>query len=280
MFDPTAKPTKKIDVPKQASAGSDFIFDASKKPEDVARIITHKEPRGGLVKNWSASSLKLFETCRWRVYLQRVMKIASPQSDAASRGELIHKQAEDYVRGEIGELPDTLTKFDNKFRGEFEYMREQYAESKVEVEGEWAFDIDWTPVAWMTSPVWAMMKLDILHWEDETCAKVVDYKSGKKWGNEITHAGQGLIYAIGSFMRFPELQYLEVFMWYIDEATKSIPMKYSRAAAMRHLPRLNDRAITMTSAVKEDFVATPSSHNCKWCPYSKDKTCEYRAEQF
>ena len=74
----------------------------------------------GDVRSWSYSSLKTFESCPYRLYIQKVKKIQEPSSPAADRGTKIHQEAEDYVRGELGELPESL----KKFKSEFEVLRE------------------------------------------------------------------------------------------------------------------------------------------------------------
>ena len=83
----------------------------------------------------SYSALKVFEECPYRSYIQRGKKVPEPSSPAADRGTQIHQEAEDYVKGELGELPDSL----KKFKDDFEELRNLYAEAQVELEGEWGF---------------------------------------------------------------------------------------------------------------------------------------------
>ena len=146
----------------------------------------NKPEKFGPVATWSYSALKTFEECRYRTYIQRVKKIPEPPSPAADRGTAIHKLAEDFVKAEIGELPPELGKFDDQFHE----LRHLFAEAKVELEGEWGFSIEWEPVGWMVPQTWARIKLDALVHQDETCARVIDFKTGKKFGNEIPHAQQ------------------------------------------------------------------------------------------
>jgi hypothetical protein len=58
----------------------------------------------------------------------------------------------------------------------------------------------------MAPDVWGRIKLDAFVHETETSARVIDYKTGKAFGNEIAHSQQALVYAIGSFFRYPDLQ--------------------------------------------------------------------------
>ena len=99
----------------------------------------------GPITAWSYSALKVFEECPYRSYIQRVKKVPEPSSPAADRGSHIHQEAEDYVKGELGELPDSL----KKFKDDFEELRHLYAEAQVELEGEWGFTKEWEACGWM-----------------------------------------------------------------------------------------------------------------------------------
>ena len=216
----------------------------------------------GPLRAWSYSALKVYEDCPYRSYIQKVKKIREPSGAAAERGTMIHQEAEDYVNGTLGEFPDSC----NKFKNEFEELRAGFIDAKVELEGEWGFDLDWQPVGWMEAATWARIKLDALVHEDEQSARVIDYKTGKKFGNEITHSQQGLLYAIGTFFRFPQLEFVQVEFWYLDkgETTKK---QYSREQAMQFAPGWHKRAIIMTTAT--EFDPTPSKDSCRWCSYRK-----------
>ena len=216
----------------------------------------------GLVPAWSYSTLKTFEECAYRIYIAKVKKIAADAGPAAKRGTEIHQQAEDYVNATLAELPDTLI----KFKDEFETLRHLYAEAKVELEGEWGFSLDWESVGWMQPNTWARIKLDALVNEDESSARVIDYKTGKKFGNEIGHGQQALLYAIATFMRYPHLQYIQTEMWYLDKGETTIK-GYTRDQAMIFMPGIHKRAIVMTTATR--FDPNPSKTACKWCAYHK-----------
>lgn len=245
------------------------------------RIIRIEDAGTGLVKTWSASGLKDYETCPYRVKLAKVDKVEREKHPAATRGTAIHDIAEKYVMGEDAELseettrflPEWETKIFPKFKERFEALREKYADGKVELEGEWAFTKEWGVTGWSVPDTWARMKLDVLEHESETSAKIIDHKTGRKFGNEVTHAGQGMIYAIGTFMRYPKLEFLETNFWYLDH-DKDMPQRYTREQAMVFLPRVTSRAVIMTS--DKQMEPKPSIHNCKWCPFNKNETCDWR----
>jgi CRISPR/Cas system-associated exonuclease Cas4 (RecB family) len=239
-----------------------MLFDPKRNLEEVK-----PDPQSGLVKTWSYSALKNYEQCPYRVYLQRVERVEAKSSEAADRGTAIHTEAENYVRGE-GPMTSSL----RHFQDELTRLQALYAEGKVTLEGEWGFDVDWMAVEWNAKNVWGRMKLDAYVQETDTSARLIDYKTGKKMGNEITHSGQAMLYAVAAFMRHPELEYIEAQFYYLDHAENNVLDKsYTRDRATMFLPKLNERAIKMTTAT--DFPPKPSKMNCKWCPV-KDN-CEW-----
>lgn len=231
------------------------------KRPDALKPIEVPEQLGEL-KSWSYSALKVFEQCPYRSYIAKVKKIQEESGPAAERGTMIHQQAEDYVNGTLGEFPDTLV----KFKSEFEELREGFANAEVELEGEWGFDLNWNPVGWMEKATWARIKLDALVHQDETCVRVIDYKTGKKFGNEIGHSQQALLYAIATFLRFPDVQFAQTELWYLDLGETTVK-SFTRDQAMQFMPTWHKRAVEMTTC--DDFSPTPSKDACRWCSYRK-----------
>lgn len=224
------------------------------------------------VPAWSYSTLSDFEKCPYKVWLAKVDKIPQPKHPAAERGTEIHKLAEDYVRGEIGELPKELSKFTK----EFEELRFLFGEGKVEVEGDWGFDKEWAPCGWLAPTVWGRMKLDAKVEESETSARAIDYKTGRKFGNEVPHGQQAMIYAVGTFMRYPSLQFVQTEFWYLDHG-QTTTQRYSREEAMLFLDGITQRALALTECV--DFPPRPSKFACQWCAYAKDGNCKWSYQE-
>jgi len=222
-----------------------------------------EQPKLGLVPAWSYSRLKSFEECPYKVYIASVKKIQEPQGEAAARGEAIHLQAEAFVKGDSEAIPkEFLSKFEVKIRD----LRKGFVEGRVELEGEWGFTINWTPTDWMAGDCWARIKLDALEFEDESSARVIDYKTGKKIGNEISHKQQGLLYAIGTFIRYPQLQFVRTEFWYVDQNEEMVT-SYTRNEALRWLPQWTRRGMLLTT--NENWRPTPSPNSCRWCHYGK-----------
>ena len=241
-----------------------------KRPDLIDAIEVNDDTELGHVPAWSHSALKVFETCAYKTYLAKVKRIKEDYGPAAARGSDIHQQAEDYVSGKLGELPDTL----QKFKKQFEVLREEFINGVVELEGDWGFTRQWETCGWMAPDVWARVKLDALMHESETSARVIDYKTGKYFGNEISHSQQALTYAIASFFRYPKLEIVKTELWYLDHG-KTTEQIYTRDEAMVFMPNLHQRATVMTTATK--FPPNPSNVNCRWCSFGKGENpyCEW-----
>lgn len=252
---------------------TDFVFDPKRTAEELKQAREDAiDPRSGLVTSWSYSTLKNYEQCPYRVYLSKVAKVEEPpQSAAASRGQQIHLLAEQYVRNELEVLPKEL----DKFTYDFDSLKEKYLEDKVELEGDWGFTVSWKETGWMDNDVWCRMKLDAFVKEDDTSATVIDYKSGRKAGNELAHSSQAQQYVIGAFMRKPKLEFIKAEFWYTDHGVK-LEKEYTKSRAMMFLARLEERAKKMTMA--RDFAPHPSKNNCKWCPHRETGNCEWAIE--
>lgn len=224
----------------------------------------------GSVPVWSYSRLLDFEECEYRVFLAGVKKVKAESGDAANRGTQIHDAGEQYIRGESNELPkeyahvkelmDTLRRANEETDG-------------VELEENWGFTLSWSGTGFFDDDVWGRMKLDVFWRQSDTSATIIDWKTGKRFGNELKHTGQGQVYAIGAFERYPELEFVEVAFEYLDDKSRLVK-HYTRKQMIPLRKMLEGRAIKMTSAT--DFRPSPASYNCKWCSVKAD--CEWAVE--
>lgn len=225
----------------------------------------------GPVPAWSFSTLDKFESCAYQVFIGKVKKIPEPQGDAAARGEMVHKAAEEYVNGK---RPDLISEL-SKYEAEFVKLKQAFDEGRVEQEGDWGFTINWERTGWMEPNTWLRVKLDAFEQIDPVSCRVIDFKTGKKFGNELKHSQQGMLYAIAAFMRDPDLQFAAVEFWYTDQKLTDKTVKtYSRDQALMFMPGWHKRGIRMTT--ETEFNPNPSKMNCMWCPYKKGDVPECR----
>jgi RecB family exonuclease len=227
-----------------------------------------------MIKQVSFSRLTDFEKCRYLARLKYIDKVPEPPrplpegktEHANERGTRVHESAELFVKGGVELVPELTA-----CRERFEELKRLYATGAVELEGEWAFTLDWTPVAWGAENAWVRMKLDALVCTGPSTARVIDYKTGRRNGNEVKHTEQGQLYQLGTFMRHPDLDAIEVEFWYVDLNEYDVK-KYTRAQGIAYLEKYQKRLLAMSECT--DFKPNPNVYSCKYCPY-RGNVCEY-----
>jgi hypothetical protein len=196
---------------------------------------------------------------------------------AANRGTMVHDACEAFVKGE-GDLIKEMTKFADYFTD----LKVEYEAGDVTVEEDWGFNQDWYSTGWFDKDVWCRMKLDnfrVTARNDDgsiVAGIATDYKTGKKFGNEVSHSQQGQLYAIGALMRYPTLELVDVEFKYLDHGLTSKKKQYTREKAMKFLPSWQARAKKLTS--DREFKPKPNKINCKWCPFGPqngDGSCDW-----
>jgi hypothetical protein len=115
-------------------------------------------------------------------------------------------------------------------------------------------------------PTWLRLKLDALVHVSKHEAIAIDYKSGRKFGNELKHAEQLQLYQLVSFLRYPELEIVHTELWYldVDELTSAT---FQRQQGLRFMRSWDKRGNALTTC--QDFPPNPSVFACRYCPYGK-----------
>lgn len=221
------------------------------------------------VKSWSYSKLIDFEQCPYRFKLKHVDRVPEEKSDAADRGTHIHSLAEEFTNGKLKLLAPEL----RHFKDEFEVLRREYKAKTVSLEGEWGFNKDWEIHDYRTA--WLRMKADaVMHRKDNATAIVIDFKTGKKFGNEIKHGEQVQLYALATAIREPWIKNITVELWYLD-LDDITTTEYSRTQAISFLPGFEKRANKIFAC--KNFEPRANVFTCKWCSYgpNKQNVCEF-----
>lgn len=214
------------------------------------------------ITSWSFSALQVFESCKYHSKLARLDKVPDLQpKTAADRGTAIHQEAEDYVTGKSG-----FTSNLRFFKDDLTALASHYSEGRVTCEDEWGYTPDWVVCDW--NKAWLRLKCDAVCHLTPTHAVVIDYKTGKRFGNEIKHAEQLQLYAVTSLIRYPELSQVTCELWYFDQnELASFTMKRSQLG--KYLKLFDRRGVAMTT--ETEFKPNPNIHSCRYCPYHPDK---------
>lgn len=220
------------------------------------------------IPSWSISRVNVYEQCAYRAALQWRDKIPDLQpKTAADRGSQIHQEAEDYVTGKGSFTPNL-----RYFKVDFDALKRHAEQGRVVCEEEWGFDRNWQVTSWKTA--WLRLKCDAVCFLDPTHAVVIDYKTGKRFGNEVKHAIQLQLYALCALIRYPEIEQVTCELWYLDQnELASFTMKRSQMSKYLKLFDQKGRKFTEDTV----FKPNPNVESCKYCPYhpSKQANCEY-----
>jgi hypothetical protein len=223
-----------------------------------------------MISSWSHSKLGDFEKCKFLCWLKHDQKIPEPErplppgktEHANDRGSRIHDSCERYVRGDDHQLAPEADKY---FGPQIDLLRHLHEKGQVSLEGEWGMNEDWEPAEW--NEAWLRLKLDVCVFLDDDQAIVIDYKTGRKFGNEVKHAEQLQLYQLVTFLRYPKIQRVTAELWYFDQpdGQNLTSQSFTRAQGLRFKPNFHRRGTKLTTC--EDWPANPSIHTCKWCQY-------------
>jgi len=231
------------------------------------------------IKTGSFSRLSIYQECPRRAQLAYINKIQEPDRGVGpltapdgtkewhnDRGSRIHKLAQDYVEGLISTFPNEL----QKFKKEIEELQKQYTTGKVITEELWCFDNNWIPCGSNDrEDIYFRIITDITLFHTPQTATVIDYKTGRKFGNEIKHGQQAQLYQLGAFLRYPDLEEITTEIWYLDQ-DEIATMEFTRNQGMRFFKHWDNRMKVMTQDIY--FVPTPNMNSCRWCPYKPSRS--------
>ena len=219
------------------------------------------------IKRVSFSRLAEFENCAWATKLKVIDRVPEPErplppgktEHANDRGSRIHDECEKFVRGQ-GPLPQEA----KEFAQHFDALKGHFEAGRASLEGEWGFTVDWLPCDYNAPEVWLRVKADAVVWLSKKRAVVIDYKTGRKFGNEIKHAEQVQLYAMAVMIRCPDVEVIDVELWYLDQDELTHAQKPT-TKWIRHLKPFDARFKRMSAA--KTFKPAANKISCRWCPY-------------
>ena len=222
------------------------------------------------INSWSFSKLQDFETCKFLCWLKHDQKIPEPErplppgktEHANDRGTRIHTSCEEYINGASNVLaPEAAL----HFGPQIDLLRVLHKDGLVNLEGEWGMSRDWEIADWKTA--WLRLKLDAIVFHSETHATVIDFKTGRKFGNEIKHGEQTCLYQLAAFLRYPKLEHVTTDLWYLDQkpGENLTSVSFTREKGLKYRSNFDRRGHKLTTCTK--WEPNPNVHSCKWCQY-------------
>lgn len=210
-------------------------------------------------KGWSWSQLSIYETCPLQAKFKYIDRVPEPPRKQAMRGDETHKMLEDFVNGK-GKLSSEF----EHFRGPLQDAAEWPAKNRL-TEVKEMFDSNWQ-LTQDRNQQWLVIKSD-LKLRGDGFSLVVDYKTGKRFGNELKHYQQKQLYGISEVCVNPDVEEVVCEIWYLDlpkDNVWSTTFKPSSLLAARE--QINRRVETMMT--DKVFRHRANKETCKWCPYS------------
>ena len=212
---------------------------------------------------WGFSKLDTYRDCPARFKYQFVQKMATPSAPALERGARVHDHLEMFLRGIQKDLHEEV----EKLRDEVIALRDVH---ECYPESAWGFDRQWNWLKnWLMTGTWLRVKLDA-HYRQDKKGKCIDFKTGK---HRPASDEQVQLYAIAMFIKYPELEEVDVELWYID-AGKINRETYAR----EDVEHLKAKFEKMVAPVYADSAFRPTpSRLCSWCPFSRSQEgpCRY-----
>lgn len=211
-----------------------------------------------LPPRWSWSKLNLYRNCPLAVKFKYIDLIPEPERSkedkGAERGTRVHEAMEHYFVDNAPLPPEA-----SKFETQAEALRDLAPVCEVPV----YFNSNWQLCD--EENHWLIVIKDANVNILGEFSLVIDFKTGKRFGNEATHMGQKTLYAISNWIVNPDCDEYVAEMWYLDHAdiwsTTFAPeyLAQRRAAFDREIDiMLNDQI----------FRPRANIYSCRFCPYS------------
>lgn len=228
----------------------------SKYAKDKTTDYTRPSARGP--KFWSFSRLSTFEKCPLQYALNFIWKLPQPPSRAMDRGNTIHKQSEDYIKGKLKGIPASLM----QFRQEYAAIR------KIETckaEESYTVTKTWQPThATDWDNAWLRAKVDI-EIPEGPLLTIIDVKTGREYPEHENQAG---IYGTLGMIVHPDTEQIDFEYWYVDSGDVG-HYEFGRTKLREQKKEWAARSRKMLTA--KVFRPTPSEDACRFCAFRSDK---------
>lgn len=203
--------------------------------------------------NWSYSKWGAYRKCPALFKFKYLVKAEEAKSPYAQRGLDKHKIIENFLLGNLADLPSPL----DYYFGFLTSIKEQ----GVRPEQMYCLDDRWQVVEKDSPNVWLKAVLDAVVVFPKT-AIVYDWKSGKIYDD---HAKQREVYALCVFAENPEVTEVQSVSTYID-LMQNRSTGYHRDQIPPMMKKWENEVKLMMG--DDVYPANPGFH-CKWCGFSR-----------
>jgi hypothetical protein len=230
--------------------------------------------RSNRIKAWSYSRYSDYKQCPLKAKLKHVDRLPEPKNAAMERGSMIHKLAEDYIKGALARLPAELKPLGN----EFKQLRDIYKKRKIlgvaAIEDSWAFTAEWTRTTWDDwTHCWVRIKLDCAHYspDDQDVLIITDWKTGKyRMEQQDDYREQLELYALPALLIHPHVREVQPRLGYTDLGLIWPGADNAMVFTQSDVPRLKKLWAKRTKPMLADerFAPRPGDY-CRYCHFRK-----------
>ena len=208
------------------------------------------------VKNWSYSSLSLFEKCPRAYQFSKILKLPRKSSPAAERGINIHAKGENFLLGNIIGVPKEFKPFEAELKN--------LKKNDAGAETQYCFLKGWKQTNWDNwAKGWLRLVLDSEVWLNDKELLIIDFKTGRKYDS---HEDQANLYATAMMQLHPEIEEVHCEFWYLDQ--EDIADWNFKAGIKDDLREYWENRIAPLFKEKE-WPAKPSQQACRWCDFKE-----------
>ena len=217
---------------------------------------------------WSFSRWKAYDECPYSAKQKFIEKIKTPSGPAMERGNLIHKAAEAFVKGDVKRL-DPLLK---PVASHIKRYKKLGAQSELEI----TVTNKWKPTGWFDTDAWLRIKVDLMLLIPKKkiiTAEVVDYKTGKFKPDNEDYEMQLSLYAAGTFSTEPDVNVVDTKLLFTDH-NEVVEKTYERDELKGLIKTWENRIQPM---MNDTLFAPRPGWYCRYCHFRKSNggTCEY-----
>lgn len=215
--------------------------------------------------DWSYKKIKMYRACPFSVKLKYIDRVPEPPQDPKYdhkrlRGIKAHDDLEAAVNVG-GPVPEEFA--------DFAPIVASYVELGGKAESDEYFDSCWNPMTpelvngWPKGH-WLVVKKDV-RVLTPSYSLVVDWKTGKKHGNELDHFEQMKLYAVTEWRLYPGLPEYSVELQYLDQKDTWMH-KFTPRDLERHWAHFDKDVDVMFN--DKLFRPKPNILTCRYCPYN------------
>lgn len=201
------------------------------------------------VKAWSLSALQVYEQCPARYKAERINKIGDKlPSPAMERGIAIHAKGEQYLRGNIPNVPKEFEPFSKEMKN--------LRKLKASPEKKMAVTKAWKPTEFFADDAWLRLVVDA-EVELPSGLLLIDFKTGRIYPDK--HNDQSHLY---STCYLGECENITTEFWYLDQ--DDIRSASHNSSCVREYRQYWEGRVAPLFA-ETKWPTSPSTMGCRYC---------------